>query len=266
MPFPFMAAAMGAGAIASYFGQKETNDANKEMQDSANTANMWEARENRAFQERMSNTAHQREMKDLKDAGLNPILTATGGSGASSPSGSTATHNASRMEDALGKGVSSAVSSANLVKDLEMADSQKALNASAISLQQNTQNLQTTNAQNVRQDTLKKARENNINEPAIANMRAATAEQAQADLKTAKMNNKMATFDSIQTRAKNTLETAGSAKDLINPFKGVFNAPSKPKWNPKGDSSKRKSTDDFARKTADEKRKKLFSGPGTYNE
>ena len=52
--------------------------------------NATQAELNRQFQADMSNTAHQREMADLKAAGLNPILTAMGGNGASTPSGSVA--------------------------------------------------------------------------------------------------------------------------------------------------------------------------------
>lgn len=54
----------------------------------ANHAARSEASRNRSFQERMSNTAHQREIEDLRKAGLNPILSVN--KGLSTPSGAMA--------------------------------------------------------------------------------------------------------------------------------------------------------------------------------
>lgn len=64
--------------------------------------NVYEAGQNRKWQERMSNTAHQREVADLRAAGLNPLLSANHG-GASTPSGNVA-QVANPFESAMGAG------------------------------------------------------------------------------------------------------------------------------------------------------------------
>lgn len=76
----------------------------KAMQFSAEQAAL-----NRSWQEEMSNTAHQREVLDLQRAGLNPVLSATGGNGASVGSGVTAS------------GVTSAGAKADTDESLTMA-------------------------------------------------------------------------------------------------------------------------------------------------
>ena len=84
-----------ASGVAGFLGQQDTNAQNRQL-----------AAENTAFQERMSNTAYQRQVKDLDAAGLNPMLAYVKGGGASTPSGTVMP-----MQNAVSAGLSSAESS-----------------------------------------------------------------------------------------------------------------------------------------------------------
>lgn len=65
-------------SVASIWTSKKANERATEM-----------AREQNVFSANMANTTHQREVADLKAAGLNPILSA-GGNGAPAPTGAGA--------------------------------------------------------------------------------------------------------------------------------------------------------------------------------
>lgn len=105
-------------------------DAVKEQIQLNNEWSAKQAQQQMDFQERMSNTAHQREMFDLQAAGLNPVLTAN--QGASSPSGA--------MAQSEG-GVSAIANILSTVLDTENANARAAMYTAARGNSQNSANI-----------------------------------------------------------------------------------------------------------------------------
>ena len=114
---PATIAAIGSG-IASFFGQK-----------SANRTNIKLAREQMAFQERMSNSAFQRAMADMRAGGLNPILAA--GKPASTPGGAT-----TKVENTLGAGTQAFNATNSALAQAKQARSASQLNSAKATQQE----------------------------------------------------------------------------------------------------------------------------------
>lgn len=137
--------ATGISVAGNLLGGKKQQDASQAM---AREQMEFQREQNKLqmdFQERMSNTAHVREVADLRAAGLNPILSAN--RGASSPAGSTSAGAMGTavnfIGDAVQRGVSTAFQAKRLSAELENMEAQNA---------------------NIKQDTDKKYSEYRLND------------------------------------------------------------------------------------------------------
>lgn len=177
-------AAAGASSAASIIGQEMANRANRGL-----------AGDQMNFQERMSSTAHQREVMDLRAAGLNPILSAIKGAGASTPSGAMA-----KMENTLEGGVTSAMDSLRLSNETKlMGQDFKLKEAQALSAAAAAQRDAST------------AKNTDLSSLALSHQMDAIAKEAGFRSQKAAYDQKWYNFDRTLDRVSNGLGSAGSA-------------------------------------------------------
>lgn len=123
------AAPIIGSVVAGLFGRKGAKDQNSAAAAASRESMDFEARQaadQMAFQERMSSTAHQRGVEDLRAAGLNPILAAGGGQ-ASSPSGAAGSGSVAEVVNEMAPALSSALQVRSMTEEFKNMKAQREL-------------------------------------------------------------------------------------------------------------------------------------------
>ena len=118
MPVEPVTAAAAIAAAASMFGAHQRNRASAKEAARNRAFQADQARRQMSFQERMSSSAVQRQVADMRAAGINPILAGRYG-GSSSPGGASGSGSMATFEDEITPAISTALQTRRLKQELK---------------------------------------------------------------------------------------------------------------------------------------------------